>query len=75
MGQPPSIAPAVMLAALQNVRPSHLLDQRLWSALGLQVAPEEAGGGDVAGNDGLVPEGRLARGPTPRDEASEARPV
>ena len=66
---------AVMLAALQNVRPSHLLDQRLWSALGLQVAPEEAGGGDVAGNDGLVPEGRLARGPTPRDEASEARPV
>jgi tRNA 2-thiocytidine biosynthesis protein TtcA len=29
---------AVMLAALQNVRPSHLLDQRLWSALGLRVA-------------------------------------
>ena len=32
---------AVMLAALQNVRPSHLLDQRLWSALGLSVAPAE----------------------------------
>jgi tRNA 2-thiocytidine biosynthesis protein TtcA len=29
---------AVMLAALQNVRPSHLLDKGLWSALGLKAA-------------------------------------
>src|ERR1019366_3825159 len=28
----------VMLSALQNVRPSHLLDQRLWRSLGLPVA-------------------------------------
>jgi tRNA 2-thiocytidine biosynthesis protein TtcA len=32
---------AVMLAALQNVQPSHLLDQRLWRALGLRVAQED----------------------------------
>jgi tRNA 2-thiocytidine biosynthesis protein TtcA len=30
----------VMLSALQNVRPSHLLDQGLWSALGLRAATE-----------------------------------
>ncbi len=49
---------AVMLAALQNVRPSHLLDQRLWSRLGLSVAPEEAD----AATDALVPGARLAMG-------------
>jgi hypothetical protein len=27
-----------MLAALRNVRPSHLLDTKLWQALGLEVA-------------------------------------
>jgi tRNA 2-thiocytidine biosynthesis protein TtcA len=32
----------VMLAALQNVRPSHLLDQGLWASLGLEVAKEES---------------------------------
>ena len=48
---------AVMLAALQNVRPSQLLDQRLWSALRLEVAPEE-----VSAQDALVPGARLARG-------------
>jgi tRNA 2-thiocytidine biosynthesis protein TtcA len=31
---------ASMLAALRNVRPSHLLDQRLWAQLGLTVAQE-----------------------------------
>jgi tRNA 2-thiocytidine biosynthesis protein TtcA len=31
---------AVMLAALQNVRPSHLLDRGLWQKLGLKVARE-----------------------------------
>jgi tRNA 2-thiocytidine biosynthesis protein TtcA len=32
----------VMLAALQNVRPSHLLDQGLWKRLGLEAAREDA---------------------------------
>jgi tRNA 2-thiocytidine biosynthesis protein TtcA len=31
---------AIMLAALQNVRPSHLLDARLWKALGIEAASE-----------------------------------
>jgi len=57
---------AVMLAALQNVRPSQLLDQRLWSSLGLRVAP------DTEANDespsGLIPGGRLARGAAPPDD-------
>jgi hypothetical protein len=39
-----------MLAALQNVRPSHLLDQRLWKHLGLEAAREA---------DGTVPLARL----------------
>ena len=30
-----------MLAALMNVRPTHLFDKRLWSGLGLQIAEEE----------------------------------
>jgi tRNA 2-thiocytidine biosynthesis protein TtcA len=34
---------AVMLAALQNVRPSHLLDRRLWDALGIHAAAEQDG--------------------------------
>ena len=29
-----------MLAALGNVRPSHLFDKRLWKQLGLEVARE-----------------------------------
>jgi len=38
----------VMLSALQNVRPSHLLDAKLWSALGILSAPdEEAGRGEA----------------------------
>ncbi len=37
----------VMLSALQNVRPSHLLDTKLWAALGISAAPdEEAGSGE-----------------------------
>lgn len=38
-----------MLAALGNVRPSHLFDKGLWSKLGLEVAAEE----DAAGETGL----------------------
>ena len=35
---------AIMLAALQNVRPSHLLDQSLWKKLGLEAANDAAEG-------------------------------
>jgi tRNA 2-thiocytidine biosynthesis protein TtcA len=45
-------ARANMLAALCNVRPSHLLDRGLWERLGLEVAQEEA---PVADAPQLVP--------------------
>ena len=48
---------ASMLAALQNVRPSHLLDRDLWSRLGLEAARELT----QAGEGGLVPSARLVR--------------
>jgi tRNA 2-thiocytidine biosynthesis protein TtcA len=44
----------VMLGALQNVRPSHLLDRALWQALGLEAARE------IGGAANLVPAARLA---------------
>ncbi|MBS2020638.1 MAG: tRNA 2-thiocytidine(32) synthetase TtcA [Deltaproteobacteria bacterium] len=47
---------AVMLAATQNVRASHLLDKGLWSALGLEAAREVEGEGA-----GLVAASRLLR--------------
>lgn len=46
----------VMLAATQNVRPSHLLDQALWKKLGLEAARDA----DVE-SDGLVVAERLVR--------------
>jgi tRNA 2-thiocytidine biosynthesis protein TtcA len=49
---------AVMLAALQNVRPSHLLDAGLWRSLGIAAAREPA-------DSPVLPEDRLVR------EASE----
>jgi tRNA 2-thiocytidine biosynthesis protein TtcA len=49
----------VMLSALQNVRPSHLLDQRLWRSLGLPAALDDEDG-QVAGAP-LAPQ-RLLRG-------------
>ena len=59
---------AVMLAAVQNVRPSHLLDQRLWSLLGVHAAREES----TATEDVLIPEERLTRRESPEDAASSA---
>lgn len=49
---------AVMLASLQNVRPSHLLDQGLWKALGLAAAQEPRG--DEPGEP-VIREDRLVR--------------
>ena len=46
---------AVMLAATQNVRPSHLLDKELWRKLGLEAAAE------IEEGDGLVGASRLVR--------------
>jgi tRNA 2-thiocytidine biosynthesis protein TtcA len=46
----------VMLSAVSNVRPSHLLDRGLWSALGLSAAEE---GGTEGGS--FVPAERLFR--------------
>lgn len=43
----------VMLAATQNVRPTHLLDKGLWTALGLEAAKEA--------DTGLVGTARLVR--------------
>ena len=45
---------AVMLAALQNVRPSHLLDRDLWRKMGLAVAEEDK-------PSDVVPIARLSR--------------
>ena len=47
---------ASMLAALQNVRPSHLLDRELWSRLGLEAARDLV--------SGIVPSANLVRGAT-----------
>lgn len=49
-----------MLAALTNVRPSHLFDKKLWRSLGLRVAPAEEGEGDR--KEDLLPASGLVRG-------------
>jgi tRNA 2-thiocytidine biosynthesis protein TtcA len=52
-----------MLAALRNVRPTHLLDRRLWQRLGLPLAPNEAPADDEAASpeDVVIAVERLAR--------------
>jgi tRNA 2-thiocytidine biosynthesis protein TtcA len=53
----------VMLSALQNARPTHLLDQRLWRALGLPVAvDDEEGEGARSAEAAIVAPARLVRG-------------
>ncbi|MBI4952687.1 MAG: tRNA 2-thiocytidine(32) synthetase TtcA [Myxococcales bacterium] len=56
-----------MLAALRNVRPSHLLDAGLWRALGLSVAADDPAPAplpppEAAAAPVLVPAARLAAG-------------
>ncbi len=56
-----------MLAALGNVRPSHLFDKGLWAKLGLEVArDDEPADGATVGmfeeTEGFVPMERLSRG-------------
>jgi tRNA 2-thiocytidine biosynthesis protein TtcA len=55
---------ASMLAALQNVRPSHLLDRGLWASLGLEAARDLTSSSPVGSQDdgGIVPSSRLVRG-------------
>jgi tRNA 2-thiocytidine biosynthesis protein TtcA len=54
---------AVMLAATQNVRPSHLLDKDLWRKLGLEAAREIEDGDGLVGASRLVREARPGTGP------------
>lgn len=52
-----------MLAALGNVRPSHLFDKGLWKRLGLEVAVESDSPGAFADDPGdVIPAARLLRG-------------
>jgi tRNA 2-thiocytidine biosynthesis protein TtcA len=51
------------LAALMNVRPSHLLDAGLWKKLGLEVARSEADSGEARTNAQVVAPDSLLRTP------------
>ncbi len=68
---------ASMLAALQNVRPSHLLDRDLWARLGLEAARDLAPANDpvsaASPEEALVPPGRLVRGRSER--LADAEPL
>ncbi|HSO00237.1 MAG TPA: tRNA 2-thiocytidine(32) synthetase TtcA [Candidatus Nanopelagicales bacterium] len=51
-----------MLAALGNVRPSHLFDKGLWKQLGLEVARETGGEAGAEDPGDVLPAARLLRG-------------
>jgi tRNA 2-thiocytidine biosynthesis protein TtcA len=52
-----------MLAALGNVRPSHLFDKGLWARLGLKVAPASDTRAEIdPEDDAVIPAARLLRG-------------
>jgi len=52
-----------MLAALGNVRPSHLFDKGLWERLGLKVAEESDAKAEIdPDGDRVIPAARLLRG-------------
>ncbi len=52
-----------MLAALGNVRPTHLFDKGLWQRLGLEVAAElDSASSDDADPGDMIPAMRLVRG-------------
>ncbi len=63
----------VMLAALRNVRPSHLLDQGLWSRLGLSVAPDDAGA-SLEATAAILPATGLVRGVSASAPHGDTRP-
>jgi tRNA 2-thiocytidine biosynthesis protein TtcA len=52
---------ASMLAALRNVRPTHLYDAAIWKKLGLEFAPESDVGASSEAHAAPIPIGRLTR--------------
>ncbi len=58
---------AVLLAALSNVNPSHLLDRDLWKTLGLDAAKNLE---ENRANGDLVPEQRLIASARANGDAS-----
>jgi tRNA 2-thiocytidine biosynthesis protein TtcA len=50
-----------MLAALGNVRPSHLLDKGLWKRLGLEIASPDTEGSPTGEQDDIIPPAALLR--------------
>jgi tRNA 2-thiocytidine biosynthesis protein TtcA len=58
-----------MLAALMNVRPTHLFDKKLWAGLGLRIAdPEPPSSAAVAADPPVIPVSSLLRTSPPTHE-------